>query len=105
MSRNFVANVTYFLDDKGNLRENLSKKSKKLAETMGAIITSTTLKPSPNPQTTLTCSNLVQKKRCTGAIDASIELSSFAIIWHCLHCGHHGSIYNWVNTIWDGGHR
>lgn len=105
MSRNFVTNVTYFLDDKGSLRETLPRQARKLAETLGTIITSVTTKPNLSPKTRLTCWSTLRKKRCTGAIDASIELGTFAIIWHCLECGNHGSIYNWVNTIWDNGHR
>jgi len=101
MSRAFVTNLTYFLDSKGAIAESLPKQSRKLAETLGNIVVCITNKPHTIP----VCWSSLRKKRCAGKIDASIELGNFSIVWHCLECGNHGSIHNWVNTMWDGGYR
>lgn len=104
MSRLFITNVNYFVDDKGGLLDSLAPKSARLAQHIANIVQYVTRDRSLVHQG-VTCWGYVAKKRCQGKLDANIELISFNIIWHCLKCGNHGTIINWKNTWCDSGHR
>ena len=103
MSRSFITNMSHFLDEKGNIPQSLPKRAKQFAENLGAIVACVTAQRSLG--TMLACWNKINRKKCSGIIDAGIELGSFNIFWHCLECGDHGSISGWENTFWDGTYR
>lgn len=104
MSRLFVTNVKYFIDEKGNLLDSLPQKAGRLANNIAHIVRYVSRDRSL-PHTGVTCWGYVSKKRCQGKIDANIELASFNIIWHCLGCGNHGTIMHWKDTWCDSGYR
>lgn len=95
MSRAFSSNILDFLDDKGAISEHLSLKSKRLFEQLRLIIDSVNSSSQTGTSTTIHCWSAPYKKRCKGKIDASLEIPSYAILWHCLLCGNHGTIRNW----------
>ncbi len=105
MSRTLISNITHFLDEKGAIPESLPNRARKLAEQLGHIVSSVTFQPNKIAATPLLCAGMVSKKRCTGKIDAGIDMGNLDIFWHCLKCGDNDSISHWQNTFWDGGHR
>ena len=107
MSRSFKSHLKHFINEQGLVSESLSNPVRKFVKNLGLIVSGVTSPPPPQPETTtnLMCWRVVQRKACVGKIDASIELGSFYIIWHCLKCGDHGSISGWQDTFWDKGHR
>lgn len=94
-----------FIDEKGTILESISKRSKRFAQRLGTIVAYVTEQPKPYPKKAVSCWNKINRKQCSGKIDAGIELGNFDILWHCLECGDHGSINHWEHTIWDGNYR
>jgi hypothetical protein len=105
MSRSFVTNMKYLLDKEGRIRESIPAPAKKLTEALGSIITFVTTRPADSATPFTPCWSTINRKRCKGRVDASIDLNFFDIVWHCLECGNHGSISQWQKTSWDRGHR
>jgi hypothetical protein len=106
MSRSFITSMNHFLDEKGSIPQSLPKRARRFAENLGAIVVCVTAQPRPGSGTMMVpCWNKINRKQCSGMIDACIDLGSFNIFWHCLECGDHGSISGWKNTLWDGKHR
>ena len=105
MSTNFVTNITHFFEENGATQKRLSKETRKIAEGLGKVIVCVTKKPRKTPKTDVQCWNKVDKKQCTGEIDAGIDLNNFNILWDCQKCGSYGSISSWENTFWDRGYR
>lgn len=104
MSRSFVTNMTHFLDEKGAIAESMPKQAKRLAESFGQIVAYVTEAPRAIPKTAVLCWNKINRKSCSGTIDAEIDIGSFDIIWHCIACGNHGSISHWQQSFWDGNY-
>jgi len=105
MSRVFISNMKDFMSESGAIAQSSPKRVQRLAVHLGKIVEYVTAQPELNHQKIVSCWNKINKKRCSGKIDASIDLSSFDVLWHCLHCGDHGSIKHWEHTVWDGKHR
>jgi hypothetical protein len=103
MSRSFAINMQN-LTDKNKCPELVSKRTQRQGEQFGSIVAYVTGSPTQTKNPVL-CWNKIKRKSCCGKIDASIEVGNFNILWHCLECGQHGSIYNWEQTPWDGAHR
>src|SRR4051794_30124376 len=109
MGRAFTSCMLHFLDEKGAILSSVPIKSKKLFENLQIIISSVSRGPQSNPSTStptsspiaISCWNSPKKKRCLGKIDASLDLRNHDIVWHCLVCGNHGTIYKWKNTVFD----
>jgi hypothetical protein len=105
MSRVFKSNLQYFINEQGFVSESLSNPVRKFAENLGLIVSRVTAPQQQKAIFNLLCWSKVQRKACAGKIDASIDLGSFCIVWHCLKCGDHGSISDWQDTLWDKGFR
>lgn len=93
------------LDESGMLRSNLSATAAKQALAIGTVIASVTSKKTASPREPIICWGKLNKKRCTGKIDACIDPKNFLIVWYCLRCGDNGIISHWQNTLWDEGFR
>jgi hypothetical protein len=94
-----------FIDEAGAIPESLPRQVKKLIENLGIIIASVTEPPSASSRTVVFCWNKIKRKRCSGKIDAGIDVRSLNIMWHCLKCGDNGVIRNWGQTFWDNRPR
>lgn len=49
MNRNFVTNITHFLDENGAIPKELTKEGKVIADGLGKIITCVTKEPRKSP--------------------------------------------------------
>ena len=105
MSRSFFTNIKEYTERKAANPDLISKQTQRLIDRLGTIITSVTEQPTTLPKTIISCWNKINRKPCSGKIDASIELSNFDMLWHCLECGDHGTIKHWEHSIWDGKYR
>jgi hypothetical protein len=105
MSRSFVTNLPHYLNESGVIASSLPKSTRHLVENLSHLVAWVTAQPSAVVRPKFSCWRNIKRKSCGGAIDASIELESFDIVWHCLGCGDHGVISHWQNSVWDGGHR
>lgn len=105
MSRSFISNLKTILDEHGAIIPSLPKQVRQLTEHLLPLVANVTEAPGIHVKETIVCWNKIGRKRCSGKIAAGIELHNLDILWHCLACGHHGSISHWQNTIWDGLHR
>ena len=105
MSRAFITNMNSFIDDKGAVLESTPKRAKRFGQHLGTIVAYVTEQPKQVPKKAIFCWNKINRKNCSGKIDAGIELGNFDILWHCLKCGDHGSINHWEHTVWDGTYR
>lgn len=105
MSQTFVTNLTHFLDEKGSIPDSLPRPARKLADNFTHIIANVTTEPRLNIRPNLACWGKLGKKKCHGSIDASIDLDTFNICWHCSACGDNGSISQWEGSFWDCGYR
>ena len=105
MSRAFRTNLTRYIDENGVTPDSLLKSEKKLAEHICKIVSNITEQPTPNPKAQIRCWSHLRNKKCTGKIAAGIDLLNFDILWQCLVCGNHGSIYKWEHSFIDHGFR
>ena len=105
MSRSYVNSMKHFLDEKGAISDTLPKPMKRLVEHLGLIVTYVSGEAPSSREISVSCWNIIKRKKCSGKIDAGIDLVTSQIFWHCLVCGDHGSIRHWEQTPWDGHHR
>ncbi len=105
MNRNYVTNITHFLDENGTFPLELTKEARLIAESLGKVITCVTKESRNTSKTDVVCWSTFNKKKCAGVIDAGIDLDSFTILWNCNKCGDSGTISNWENTVMDSGYR
>ena len=102
MSRAFISNLMHLIDETGTIHHTLPPSKKKLAKHICQIVSTLTQPPQSTP---IQCWNTCLNKKCTGKIAAGIDIETFHILWHCLVCGHHGSISKWEHSKLDQGYR
>jgi len=105
VSRSFTTNLTHLLDEKGDIPDSLPAPAKKLAESLGSIVSNATIEPRLNPRYSVSCWGRLGENKCHGIIDSSIDLDACNIIWHCPECGDNGTISHWEGSFWDCGYR
>ena len=105
MSRSFVTNMMHFLDEKGAIAQSLPKNAKRRAENFGLIVAWVTNPVQLSAKPAVSCWNKINRKPCSGKIDAGIDVGNFDILWHCPVCGEHGSINYWQQSCWDVNYR
>jgi len=98
MTDTYITDITHYLDDSGNLVEEMPGPARKLASFLVLIIDVVTPDCSKvSVDTEIPC----RKKGCFGKILARFEPDSEEILWHCTNCSHKGVIRNWQKTKWD----
>jgi hypothetical protein len=105
MTRSFATNLTHLFNEHGVSPACLPKQAIKLAEKLGRIVSNATIDPKLAPRFNVMCWGGTYENRCKGIINASIDLESLDIIWHCPACGDGGTITHWKNSFWDLGNR
>jgi hypothetical protein len=74
--------MSHFLDNNGTIPESLPNKARKLSQRIGAIVLAVTEDPQTSQSTVLPCWNIINGKKCTGLIDAGINLGYIKFYGH-----------------------
>ena len=70
MSRYLITDMSHFLDKNGTIPESLPNKARTLSQRIGAIVLAVTEDPQTSQNTVVPCWNTINRKKCTGLIDA-----------------------------------
>jgi hypothetical protein len=99
-SGTYVADITHYLDETGELAAQLPGPARKLASFLTLLIDAATGARAPSAgehDSRIRC----RAKACRGTIRTSLSPAQDEISWHCPVCGHNGVISNWQNTKWN----
>ena len=97
--QNWVTHLPHFLDESGNLVQDMPAEARHLAEALGRLIMFATHDDEvdePPP-----CFVVVEGKRCEGEVGSCISPHDASIVWECEKCGSRGVITGWKGTFWD----
>jgi len=94
----YISNLTHFLDEQGNIPNQMPKEARELASIFALVVDSTT----KNHSITLTPTEIrCFNKGCHGTIDSALSRANGEIRWHCSDCENEGVISNWLWTKWN----
>ena len=94
----YISNMQHFLDDKGNIPNQMPKEARELASFFALVIDATTKKsPFTLSEIELRCF----ESKCQGTIKSEVLKESNEIHWVCSKCKNEGMISNWKLTKWD----
>lgn len=92
----YISDITHFLDEEGNIPEEMPEKGKEFTEFLTTLIeTSTREFPENINISDLDCSE------CGSDILTEIYDKKGDIHWFCPDCVNEGIITNWHGTKWD----
>jgi len=103
MGDTWVTDIRHYLDDDGNLAEEIGR-ARRLAGHQCAIIEAVTARPRDQVdwETSVRCRRRPRRKRCEGNIVAGFdEADPSTIVWLCPFCADNGYIRGWQETQWD----
>ena len=90
--------MRHFLDEQGEIPEDMHKDARELAGFFAMVIDSTTtILPASLTPIDIRCF----KKGCHGIIRAASNRDTEEIHWKCPVCDNAGIISNWQGTKWD----
>jgi hypothetical protein len=92
----YISNMTHFLDETGNIPQEMPKEARELASFFALVVDQATQK-NPDASFSLHCFN----KKCNGLINCELSKDSEEIIWECSKCSNSGRISFWQGTRWD----
>ena len=97
-----VTDLRHFLDEDGQLPDELPGPALRLVRHHGAIVEWVTIWNlyAPNP-TNVACRRRPGRTPCPGTIVAGTADDSDAIVWICPECRDQGWIGGWQGTPWD----
>ena len=98
MSGTLVTNLRHYLNDDGELKEDIPSEARQMASFLALIVDATSAQ---SPEEFLETGIRCRAAECRGKILARVEKKSLEIHWECPLCGHHGLITNWQDTKWD----
>lgn len=94
----YISNMQHFLDESGNIPQQMPKQARELASFLALIIDHTTKKqPSTLTSSDIRCFN----KGCHGLIKTALVVKNNEIHWYCPDCENEGVIGEWQKTKWD----
>ncbi|TSA28389.1 MAG: hypothetical protein D4R67_03810 [Bacteroidetes bacterium] len=94
----FITTLTHFLNEEGNIPQEMPKEARELASFTALIVDEATKDyPRPKTSTGIRC----RKKKCTGTIDITIDTGNEVIEWQCTTCNEGGRISGWQGSKWD----
>ena len=107
MGNTWISNMRHFLDDDGDLPDDLPGRAYQLASYLGSIVEAVTSSGKIQTYNTgIRCRRRPGRKRCQGEVLALIDKeSNFEIKWGCPVCNDNGIISGWQGTIWDKAKR
>ncbi len=104
MADTWITDIRHYLNEHGELPEELPSPALKLALFQGSIIawmTGTDGLSGQTSRTNLHCRRNPNRQPCAGEILAYLDAPSEAIVWECPLCGDNGRISGWEGTPWD----
>ena len=104
MANTWVTDMRHFLNEFGELPEEMPSPALKLALYQGSIVawmTGTNCLNGRESRTNVNCRRSPNRRPCPGEIVAAFEATSEAIAWACPLCGDNGRISGWEGTAWD----
>ena len=93
--------IPHFLNEEGEIPEELSPQGKKLIQYLGNIVRLVSGSRKLYLCEPVRCRRKIQRKPCPGNIAAWTKDASEPIQWGCLECGEGGIIYDWQGTLFD----
>ena len=106
MSDTWITDINHYLDDDGELNQDLPNQALSIALHICSIVEWVTVLPYGGLYlTNVACRRSPGRRRCTGTIHAHYSQEDDAIIWYCPICRDKGAIYGWQGTLWDRRHE
>jgi len=100
MHKTWITHLPHFLNEEGNLLNDLPTPARRLAKALCEFVTYATHFDGEGDELPR-CFAVVKRKRCQGKVMPLISLEDARIGWHCSSCGSEGSISGWQGTLWD----
>jgi hypothetical protein len=104
MQKTWMTHLPHFLNEEGNLPDDLPAPARRLAHTLCKFVTYATNFDGEGDELPQ-CFVVSKRKRCQGIVTPLISLEDDNIAWHCSACGSHGFISGWQGTLWDLSER
>ena len=97
-----IANLQHFLDEYGDIPDDLPGPARKIALFLGSVAAWVTINPAARfNQTNVPCRRSPGHRLCTGTVFAELDSDGATIAWECSVCGDNGLIRGWEGTMWD----
>ena len=98
----YVTDPWHFLDENGNVPDDIPSPARKLSLFLGQIIEECSAEvPGATIETSLKCRRRPRKQPCPGKILSWRINETDSIKWECSQCGTGGEIHNWRGCRWD----
>ena len=104
MADTWITDIRHFLNEHGEIPEELPPPALKLVLFQGSIVAWLTATGGLRRQvsrTNVTCRRNPDRRPCGGEIFAYYDAASGAVVWECPLCGDNGRISGWEGTPWD----
>ena len=104
MADTWITDMRHFLNELGEIPEELPPPALKLVLFQGSIVAWLTATGGLRRQvsrTNVICRRNPNRRPCGGEILAYFDAASEAVVWECPLCGDNGRISGWEGTPWD----
>ena len=104
MANTWVTDMRHYLNELGELPEEMPSPALRLALFQGSIVawmTATDCLDGQTSRTNVNCRRNPDRLPCPGEIIAFFEVNSEVIVWECPLCEDNGRISGWEGTSWD----
>jgi len=98
MSKGWSTHLPHFLNDKGDIPEELPVPAQRLVKALCTFVMYATNFDDVEDAMPW-CFVVVKKKRCRGRIQSLLSLQDDTIVWQCEICKSWGAITGWQNTL------
>lgn len=105
-ARTWITDVRHFLDEAGEIPDDLPGPAFGVAVFVGSIAAwVTSARKVTDLRTNVACRWSPAKRACMGVVDAGLAGDGEAIVWRCPVCGDGGEVRGWEGTPWDRRRR
>jgi hypothetical protein len=92
----YITKMTHFLDETGNIPEELPDEAKEFAVFLTSIVEAAT-----NEYPEYVCCTDIDCRKCDSSIITELRDEDKEILWGCGDCDFEGTISEWQGTKWD----
>jgi hypothetical protein len=100
MSNTWITHLPHFLDEAGNLPQELPAPALKMANAMCSFVVYATNFAGEMDEEFPPCFVAIDNKVCYGKVFPCLAIDE-KIAWQCNTCGSNGTISGWHGTLWD----